>query len=116
MSRIAISVPCGSRDLEASMDHRFGRAGAFLVVARETGQMIETIDNASVDVSHGAGPGAAQMLKSAGVGAVISGRFGPKAFDALRALGIEAWVSPPGITAGEAFRLLEDGGLERMES
>jgi predicted Fe-Mo cluster-binding NifX family protein len=116
MSRIAISVPCGSRDLETTMDDRFGRAGAFLVAERETGQPVETIENASVDVSHGAGPGAARMLKSAGVGAVISGRFGPKALDALQALGIEAWIAPPGITAGEAFRLFEDGGLERMHS
>ncbi len=116
MSRFAISVACGSRDLEAAMDHHFGRAGAFLVVETNTGQPIETIDNASVDVSHGAGPGAARMLKAAGVGAVISGRFGPKALDALQALGIEAWIAPMGITAGEAVRLLEDGGLERMES
>jgi predicted Fe-Mo cluster-binding NifX family protein len=116
MSRIAISVPCGSRDLDATMDHRFGRAEAFLVAEKETGETIETIDNPSVNASHGAGTGAAQMLKSAGVGAVISGRFGPKALDALRALGIEAWVAPPGITAGEAFRLLEDGGLEQMQS
>ena len=53
------------------MDDRFGRAGAFLVAERETGQIVETLDNSSVDSSHGAGPGAAQMLKSAGVGAVI---------------------------------------------
>ena len=75
---------------------------------------LPTIDNASVNAPHGAGTGAAQMLKSAGVGTVISGRFGPKALDALRALGIEAWVAPAGITAREAVHLLTDGGLERM--
>ena len=116
MSRIAISVPCGSRDLDATMDHRFGRAEAFLVAEKETGETIETIDNASVNASHGAGTGAAQMLKSAGVGAVISGRFGPKALDALRALGIEAWVAPSGINAGVALLMLEGGRLKRMES
>ena len=95
---------------------RFGRAEAFLVAEREDGTTIETIDNASASASHGAGTGAASVLRSAGVDAVISGRFGPKAFDALRASGIEAWIAPPGITAGEAFRMLEDGGLERMQS
>ncbi len=53
-------------------------------------------------------------MRSEGVEAVISGRFGPKAFDALRALEIETWVAPPGITAGEALRLFDDGDLERM--
>jgi predicted Fe-Mo cluster-binding NifX family protein len=114
MSRIVITVRRGGQGVDAAMDDRFGRAEAFLVAERETGTIIETIDNASANASHGAGTGAANLLKSAGVGAVISGRFGPKAFDALQALGIEAWVAPPGITAGEALRLLEDGALEQM--
>ena len=114
MSRVAISIRSYGEGLSARMDDRFGRAEAFLVVEKETGEAIETIDNASVAASHGAGTGAANMLKSAGVGAVVSGRFGPKAFDALRALGIETWIAPPGLTAGEAVRLLQDGVLEQM--
>ena len=114
MDRIAISIVRNEKGLNDPMDDRFGRAEAFLVVDGVTGEAVETIDNASVDASHGAGTGAANMLKSAGVGAVISGRFGPKASDALQALGIEAWVAPPGITAGEAVRLLQDGDLSQM--
>ncbi len=114
MSRIAISIVRNDKGLSDSMDDRFGRAEAFLVVDAVTGEVVETIDNASVDASHGAGTGAANTLKSAGVGAVISGRFGPKASDALQALGIEAWLAPPGIIAGEALRLLQDGALEQM--
>jgi predicted Fe-Mo cluster-binding NifX family protein len=114
MDRIAISIVPSDKGLSDLMDDRFGRAAAFLVVDRDTGEAVETIDNTSVGASHGAGTGAANVLKSAGVGAVISGRFGPNAFDAPRALGIEAWVAPPGITAGEALRLLEDGVLEPM--
>ena len=111
MSKVAISVLRGRLGLDASMDDRFGRAEAFLVVERETGEAIETIDNASIGASHGAGTAAANMLRSAEVDAVISGRFGPKASDALRAHGIEAWIAPSGITAGEALRLLEHGDL-----
>jgi predicted Fe-Mo cluster-binding NifX family protein len=110
MGRIAISVTHEGE----GMDARFGRAEAFLVVERETGEVVETIDNASVGASHGAGTAAASLMKSAGVNAVISGRYGPRAFDALRALGIETWVAPPGITAGEALRLLDEGDLEKM--
>jgi predicted Fe-Mo cluster-binding NifX family protein len=114
MGRIAISVTRDREGMQAVMDGRFGRAEAFLVVERESGEVVETIDNESVSASHGAGTAAANTMKSAGVEAVISGRFGPKAFDALRALGIETWVAPPGITAGEAMRMLDNGGLEQM--
>ena len=114
MGRIAISVTHEGEGMDALMDARFGRAEAFLVVDRESGEVVETIDNASVGASHGAGTAAANTMKSEGIEAVISGRFGPKAFDALRALGIETWVAPPGITAGEALRLLDEGELEQM--
>ena len=114
MARIAISIVPNRKDSSDLMDNRFGRAEAFLVMDGVTGEVVETIDNASAGVSHGAGTGAANLLKSAGVGAVVSGRFGPKAHDALKALGIEAWVAPPTITAREALRLFEDGALEQM--
>jgi predicted Fe-Mo cluster-binding NifX family protein len=111
MDRIAISIVRDDKGLNDRMDERFGRAEAFLVIDASTGEAVETIDNTLVGAPHGAGTGAANMLKSAGVGKVISGRFGPKACDALRAHGIEAWIAPPRITAGEALRLLEGGGL-----
>ena len=113
MDRIAISIVRNEKGLDDLMDERFGRAAAFLVVDAATGEAVETIDNALVGVPHGAGTGTANMLKSAGVGTVISGRFGPKASDALHAHGIEAWIAPPRITAGEALHLLESGVLFR---
>jgi predicted Fe-Mo cluster-binding NifX family protein len=116
MGRIAISVSNGGKGMDAVMDDRFGRAEAFVVVDKETGEAVETIVNASVGASHGAGTAAASLMKSAGVNAVISGRYGPKAFDALRALGIEAWVAPSGITAERALSLFSDGDLELMRS
>jgi predicted Fe-Mo cluster-binding NifX family protein len=116
MNRIAISIVPNHKDLNDLMDNRFGRAETFLVVDGTTGEAVETIDNASAGAAHGAGIGAANLLKSAGVGAVVSGRFGPKALDALRALGIEAWTAPPTITAQEALRLFKDGDLEQMHT
>ena len=116
MDRVAISVLRDFEGLCASMDKRFGRAKAFLVIDKKTGKAIETIDNASGDASHGAGTAAANLLNSAGVAAVVSGRFGPNALDVLGALGIEAWVAPPGINAGVALLMLEGGRLERMGS
>jgi predicted Fe-Mo cluster-binding NifX family protein len=116
MDRVAISVLRDFEGLCASMDERFGRAKAFLVVDKKDGKTIETIENASGDASHGAGTAAANLLSSARVDAVVSGRFGPNALDALRALGIEAWVAPSGINAGLALLMFEGGRLERIES
>ena len=113
MDRVAISIHRDYEGLCASMDERFGRAKAFLVVDKETGK---TIENTSGDPSHGAGTAAANLLSSARVSAVVSGRFGPNALDALRAIGIEAWVAPRGVNAGLALLMLEGGRLERMES
>ena len=115
MDRIAISIVRNEKGLDDPMDERFGRAEAFLVVDAATGRPVETIDNPSVGAAHGAGTGAANMLKQAGVDRVISGRFGPKASDALRAHGIEAWIAPPdsaavfrrttqSISSADAFR------------
>ncbi|MDB4433230.1 hypothetical protein N9166_00655 [bacterium] len=116
MRRIAISVTSGGKGMNALMDDRFGRAEAFLVVERETGEAVETIVNASVAASHGAGTASANLLKSVKVSAVISGRFGPKALDALQALGIEAWVAPSGITAEQALSMFTNGDLGPMKS
>jgi len=113
MNRIAISVRHGRQGRHTSMDDRFGRAEAFLVVDEKTGEALETINNTSVNASHGAGTGAATVLSSAKVDTVISGRFGPKAFDALQALGIQTWIAPSGITAGEAWVMFHDGDLKR---
>jgi predicted Fe-Mo cluster-binding NifX family protein len=116
MDRVAISVLRDFEGLCASVDERFGRAKAFLVVDKRTGKTLETIENASADVSHGAGTAAANLLSSAGVSAVVSGRFGPNALDVLRALDIEAWVAPRGVNAGVALLMLEGGRLQQMES
>ncbi len=112
MDRIAISVQRDFEGLCASMDPRFGRAKSFLVVCGRTGKALETIVNRTPDGSHGAGTAAADLLQSAGVQAVLSGRFGRNALDALQAHGIEAWVAPPGINAGRALLMFEGERLE----
>ena len=77
--------------------------------------MISEIPNTAAQASHGAGTGAAATMSKSGVEAVISGRFGPKASEALQALSIEMWIAPEGVTASRALELLHSGDLERME-
>ncbi len=114
MSKIAISVLAEGEGLLAFLDGRFGRAFAFLIVDSDTGEVLARIENQAANAAHGAGTSAASLIKSAGASAVISGRFGPKAFEALRALEIEPWVAPFGINAGEALRMFREGRLEKV--
>ena len=102
-------------DLDTPLDPRFGRAGAFLIVDAETREIVSTIENMSVEAAHGAGTGAAATMSGANVNAVISGRFGPKAYDALNRLGIQMWNAPQGLTAREALDKMIAGELTQMQ-
>jgi predicted Fe-Mo cluster-binding NifX family protein len=115
LSKIAITVLNGGDGLQALVDGRFGRASAFLVVDSDSGEIVSTIENTNVAAAHGAGTGAASLVKSSGAEAVISGRYGPKAFEALQAMQIETWVAPTGISAGDALKMLQEGRLEKMQ-
>ena len=115
MGKIVITVGGSGQGLSAPMDSRFGRAPRFLVIDGDSGEILGTIGNPAADAAHGAGTGAASLMRQEEIKAVISGRFGPKAFDALNALGIQAWIAPPGLTAGGALEAFRKGRLERME-
>lgn len=115
MSKVAITIGKKGQGLAAAMDERFGRAPRFLVVDSETAEVKQVVDNPAVEAAHGAGTGAAALMAEHGVTAVVSGRFGPKAFQALRALGIEAWMTAAGLTAEQALEKYREHGLERME-
>ncbi|RLB61982.1 MAG: dinitrogenase iron-molybdenum cofactor biosynthesis protein [Deltaproteobacteria bacterium] len=115
MSNIAITVAAGQGDLSAPMDGRFGRAEQFLIVDSETGEVLRALENPAINDAHGAGTGAAALMKKEGIEAVVSGRFGPKAFEALTGLEIVTWIAPSGLTAAQALALFQQGQLERMQ-
>ena len=115
MTRVAIPIIGASEDTSAPMDPRFGRAARFLIVDAESSKVLHSIANPAVDAEHGAGTGAATLMKEHGVDAVIAGRFGPKAFEALNALGIEPWIAPPGLMAAQVLGLYVARELEQME-
>ncbi len=102
-------------DLDTPIDPRFGRAGVFLIVDAETREIVSTIENESVEAAHGAGTGAAATMSGANVDAVIAGRFGPKAYEALSRLGIQMWNAPQGLTAGQALDKMVAGQLTQMQ-
>jgi len=75
------------------LDPRFGRAGGFVIFDVGSGAVVEEVENSGQEQAHGAGTGAAAMMQAHGVFAVVSGRFGPKAYRALEALGIEMYAA-----------------------
>ncbi len=91
--RIAISTT--GADLEAAYDPRFGRAAQFCLVDSETGAW-QVISNPAMQAAGGAGVQASQFVAAQGVQVVISGAYGPNAFDTLEAAGISAYLAPSG--------------------
>ena len=102
----------GGEDLAAAFDPAFGRAERFLLVDPAAGSVLRVIDNPSTDAAHGAGIQAANLVGSTGAKAVISGRFGPKAVDGLRAQGVSMYETKGVETALDALNLLRSGSLQ----
>lgn len=107
---LAISV-IEDAGLDARVDPRFGRAGGFLLI-EAGGAAVRFLGNEGREAGHGAGTGAAAVMVEHGVTAVITGEVGPKAYQALDAAGIEMWLCPDGLTAGEALVRYRQGTLQ----
>ncbi len=85
---VAFAVRGPSSGLDTAVDPRFGRAERFLVVDLWAEKVIAEQDNGAVNQPGGAGPMASSAVANLGASIVVSGRFGPKAVDALDALGV----------------------------
>jgi len=105
---IAISAHSGDPDRQFSS--RFGRCSCFLITDQE-GDSWQELDNPAVNAQGGAGSRVVQLLADNGVDAVISGRYGPNAYEALQIAGIEAYLARSG-TPRELAASLRDGNLE----
>ena len=90
---LAISSLDGKFDTQFSS--RFGRCESFIFIDTETGDW-EPKPNPATLTRGGAGAQVVQFLSANGVEATISGRYGPTAFTALDAAGIQAFVADSG--------------------
>ena len=101
--------------LDAPLDSRFGRAQRFLVYDLEK-DYFELIDNRQgVNAAQGAGIQAAETVVRCGVGGIVTGHCGPKAFRALRAAGITIYSSEEP-TVAAALAAFKAGRLKAMDS
>jgi len=108
--KIAITVTDG-RGIDGVTDPRFGRAAGFLILEPRSSQDPVFVPNPNIDAGHGAGTGAAALMAQHGVTDVISGHFGPKAFQALEGLEITMWLVDGGTPVSVVQRRHASGDL-----
>ncbi|MGB5619578.1 MAG: NifB/NifX family molybdenum-iron cluster-binding protein [Desulfobacterales bacterium] len=91
-----IAVSSTGKNLEATLDARFGRAAYFVVVDPDT-LTFEAVENKqNLNLPQGAGIQAAKTVLQHNADALITGNCGPKAFKVLEAAGIKVYVGVSG--------------------
>ncbi len=109
-----IAITATSPDIDAGVDPRFGRCAGFVIADTESDEW-DAFPNPAINSASGAGIQAAQFVADKGVKAVISGAFGPNAYQALAAAGIEMY-SAGGITVRQAIEDYKAGRLTRVSA
>ncbi|MEW6739904.1 MAG: NifB/NifX family molybdenum-iron cluster-binding protein [Nitrospirota bacterium] len=90
-----LCITTTGRDLDSSVDERFGRASYFLIIDTET-MKFEAVRNTAQTAGRGAGIGAAQIISDKGADALLTGVVGPNAFAALKAANIKIYEGASG--------------------
>lgn len=110
-----IAITTQGRDIDAPFEERFGRAPGY-IICEAGGANASYLDNSRMQsMSHGAGIQAAQAVAGSGVGIVITGHCGPKAFQVLRQAKIRVYNARTA-TAREALAAYEAGQLQEQTS
>jgi len=97
--------------LKSQIDDRFARAAYFLIYDDET-QHLDVIEN-SEELSHGAGPKAAQIAIDNACCCLLSAIPGENAIKAIKAAGIEVYEAA-GLSANEALEKLKANQLKKL--
>jgi predicted Fe-Mo cluster-binding NifX family protein len=100
-------------DIDAQVDPRFGRGAYFLVVDSDTREW-QAEPNPAVNTSGGAGVQAAQIVVQHGAQVAISGDFGPNAYEALAAAGVQMFLAPANqsLTVSDVLTRYQGGELK----
>jgi len=91
-----IAVSSTGKDLEATLDTRFGRDAYFVIVDPDT-LVFDAVENKqNLNLAQGAGIQAAKTVLQHKADALITGNCGPKAFKVLEAAGIKVYAGVAG--------------------
>ena len=111
-----IAVSASGSQPTAPVDERFGRAPFFQIIDSETGAVIEVVDNNENSAGlSGVGISSAQIMVDAGVGALLTGQVGPKAYQVLTSAGIRIFTGATGSVA-DAMADYQAGRLAAVDS
>ncbi|HYN79705.1 MAG TPA: NifB/NifX family molybdenum-iron cluster-binding protein [Lamprocystis sp. (in: g-proteobacteria)] len=88
-----LAISCSGTTLDSPFDARFGRTAVFCLVDSETGAW-SAHANPALEAAGGAGVQAAQLVAKLGAQAVVSGAYGPKAYDTLTLASIGMFLAP----------------------
>jgi predicted Fe-Mo cluster-binding NifX family protein len=108
-----IIITVASPTLDSDVDPRFGR-GAYLLMIDTATLDWQAYPNPGVTASGGAGIQAAQFITKHKTEAVISGDFGPHAFEALSAANLPMYVFGNCRTVREVMAQFKAGQLQRI--
>jgi predicted Fe-Mo cluster-binding NifX family protein len=108
-----IIITTVSPTIESEVDPRFGRGAYLLVVDPDTLEW-QTHPNPGASASGGAGIQAAQFVTEHKADAVISGDFGPHAFEALHAAAVPMYLFGNSRTAQDVIARFKAGQLEQV--
>jgi len=109
-----IIITANSNTIEGPFNPRFGRANYFMLYDSDS-QEWSALQNPAADASGGAGPQAVQFIAGKNPDVVISGRYGPSAFTALKAAGIKAYIASSG-TVSDVLGQFLDGQLTQVDA
>lgn len=106
-----IAISAEGPTLQDVVDPRFGRAAGLVIYDTET-KAFEYIDNGAAQAAaQGAGLMAVETVVEAGVKVVLSGYIGPKALEALQAVGLGTVQDMDNRTVGDVIDEFEAGRL-----
>jgi predicted Fe-Mo cluster-binding NifX family protein len=108
-----IIITTVSPTIESEVDPRFGRGAYLLVIDPDTLEW-QAHPNPGVTASGGAGIQAAQFVTEHKADAVISGDFGPHAFEALNAAGVLMYLFGSCRTVRDVIVQFKAGQLEQV--
>jgi predicted Fe-Mo cluster-binding NifX family protein len=110
-----IILTTASPSIDSDIDQRFGR-GAYLLMVDTESLKWEAHQNPGMNASGGAGIQAAQFVADQKAEAVLSGDFGPHAFEALQAAGIPMYLYGDCHTAQQAVERFMAGQLQQIDT
>ncbi len=106
--KIVISAQDDQKD--SLIDQRFGRARYFLFFDTDSGEFRSQANTLNLNAAQGSGVQSAANVARMGADFLITGHCGPKAFDVLKAAGIQVVLGVSG-KASEAVEALKSGTL-----